>query len=814
MVSDLSTTTPLHPMMGWRYSLTRCLGRTSLADVYWARDLEVKDTTQPQAHVLLLKVSSVLSQLTGFEDALYDVLMPFTEPSSPVLPTVTDSGNDNGTLWLVMPHTEGKLLSDSLQGGKDNKRLLPELKPYLNVIATGLTQLKPPTYGFLEPAVLQFYADQVRFLNAPLVYALRHYIEQNATKADYRLTLNSGYISPAVAVGDVPQPEDDVFSLACMTYHFLTGEAPFKKQHTLEAVVRHTQVSVIKGLPTHVQEALYQGLTLQPGIRQATPALFISQLTKRSSHTNKLLPTAVAAAVAITGLAVHHLVQRAENYLDQQTATRAEAKSTLSHEPKPHPEAVTAPQPSTSQGLALQPDLTQAQIGANLSTTSAIESNTVAITELERLTTELKQQISLGKLAHLAPLVTKIKQQLGHTTQRQEWIALLEQVLQHEHQQAQSLLNNNDLNAANTRLAQSGQWIREFSLAEQNLKQLSLEQQLRTDQAEQLAIEQLLAQAQEAINQQRWTDTNGTQNAAAFLTQVLARQAQHSEAKQLLLAAVKNQHQAIQQQITTKSIQATQMLLAETAVLISKHNLEPALTHQIQLESDYQTLIMTQPTLVQPNATAPTPVVAAPDPTPNQPNTVNTALSAQSLTQAIEQAATITVFTPIATTQAPPKNDTDPKAKETRITTTALAKQTAPSLERAEPIAVAQRPNTSRQPITTVRAQPTSSTARVMQQPINHRSPPARPVQTPRSIAPNHRPTRPNYQPYRAAEDVEPMRRADRAYAEPIQPRRLPPTPQYRNPSMRAQAPRSQPYSPPIESVDELIEVPLSTILD
>lgn len=810
MVSDLSTTTPLHPMMGWRYSLTRCLGRTALADVYWARDLEVKDTTQPEAHVLLLKVSSVLSQLSGFEDALYDVLMPFTEPSSPVLPTVTDSGNDNGTLWLVMPHTEGKLLSDYLQGGKDNKRLVQELKPYLNVVATSLTQLKPPTYGFLEPAVLQFYANQVRFLNAPLVYALRHYIEKNTAQTDYRLTLNSGYISPAVAVGDVPQPEDDVFSLACITYHFLTGEAPFKKQHTLEAVVRHTQVSAIKGLPAHVQETLHQGLTLQPGIRQATPALFISQLTKRTSHTNKILPTAVAAAVAITGLAVHHLVQRAENYLDQQTATRAEAKSTLSHEPKPHPEAV--PQPSTPQGVALQPDLTQAQIGAKLGTTPAVE-NTIVATELDLLRTELKQQLSLGTQAHLAPVVAKIKEQLSHSTQRQEWSALLEQVLQHEHQQAQSLLNHNDLKAANNRLAQSGQWIKEFSLTEQNLKQLSLEQQLKTAQAEQLAIEQLLAQAQEAIIQQRWTDTNGTQNAAAFLTQVLARQTQHTEAKQLLLEAVKNQHQAIQRQINTKSIQSTQMFLADTAALISKHNLEPALTYQIQLESDYQTLITTQPTLVQPNATAPIPV-ASTDPVQNQPSTVNTALSAQSLTQAIEQAATIPVFTPVvaAQTSTTTQHDTDLKAKETRLTKD-LAKKTPSSLEPTEPIALAQRPATVRPPIATVKAQP-SSTTRVTQPPTHHRPAPSKSVQTPRSITPNHRPIRPDYPPRQVAEDIEPMRRADRAYAVPIQPRRLPPTPQYRTPPMRAQAPRSQPYSPPIESVDELIEVPLSTILD
>ncbi|WP_020559551.1 hypothetical protein [Thiofilum flexile] len=862
MVSDLSTTTPLHPMMGWRYSLTRCLGRTALADVYWARDLEVKDTATPDAHVLLLKVSSALSQLNGFEDALYEVLMPFTESSSSILPIVTDSGNDNGNLWLVLPHTEGKLFSEYLHGGKDTHRLLQELKVYLSVISSSLNQLLPPTYGFLEPAALQLHNGSVRLLNAPLVYALRHYIEKTAHHVDYRLTLNSSYISPAVAVGDVPKAEDDVFSLAAMAYHFLTGEAPFKKQHTLEAVVRHTQVSPIKGLSTHAQETLQQGLTLQPGQRQASPALFIKQLTKRST-TNILLSTAVAAAVTITGLAVHHLAQRAETYLDPHTTVMASVKPGTNNESA----ANTKAEPATHtppQSAEAQPPIAPAPVEIDPTTAT-----------FNALSNELKQQFVFGSSANLTPIVDKIRSQLSSSTQRETWLPLLDQAIQHEHTQAQSLLDAKDLVHANTLLNQTNQWIKEFSLTQYDMKQASLEQLLKSTQAEQLAVERLLAQAQDALSEQRWTAANGEQNAALFLTQVLTRQPEHPEANYLLLETVKKQQAAIQQQISAKTIQDTQSLLTDTSELINQYKLELVASNQAQLEASYQTLKTAQPELVVvPNTEVAetTEVVseqAATDNTSTETDISSKALSAQDITQALAQAAslpttaTAVVATPTPATintikttakaetpttvykakteaAAPTRDRTDrnkpevvastnraatasrdrvgrdktetPRVQKTVISEATTAKRIPVARPKPDiqPTAVTRRPVVSRQPEPVPKAEPARPPRTTVARPATRRAAPSRPAQQPSYAATPIRPRYNRAEPAVEEDYMDTMRRADRARIIPVQTTRRPIIPpQYR----RAEAPRRPIYSAP-DPADELIEVPLSTLLD
>lgn len=825
MVSELSTTAPLHPMMGWRYSLTRCLGRTALADVYWARDLEVKDIETPEAHVLLLKVATALNQLNGFEDTLYEILMPFTEARSDLLPVVTDSGNDNGTLWLVMPHTEGKLFCDTFQTGKDRHKLLQDLKPYLSLIAESLKQLEPPSYGFLEPAAIQIHDNKIRLLNAPLVKALRQYIEKTNPMVDYRLTLNSGYISPAVAVGDVPTPEDDVFSLACMSYHFLTGEAPFKKQHTLEAVVRHTQPTLVKRIPPSAQEALQQGLALQPGTRQDTPALFIKQLTKRPAL-KLILPTAVAAALAITGFATQHLFQHAETYIDQHTTLGISTETTVK----------STPVPSTPVVVQTPTNATPVISSTSTAPVVAPVPTPVAVNPLED---ELKQQIRLGGTnANLEPTIGKIREALAKNESRDKLIPLIEEAVRYEHTQSQTLLNNKDIIAANTHLTRVGNWIKEFSLPDQSVKQLELEKQLQAAQTQQLEIERLLVQAQEALAAQRWTNANGASNAALFLTQVLERQPQHAEAKYLLLEAIRKQQATIQQQISNKKVQTTQALITDIADLIKKQNLNTVVAAQTELENAFQTLKTTHPELVTP----PAPTIAAGEET----STTSSALSAQDITSAIEQAAALSVANvhpapvvatptpapaaaprevkPVVATAKPEKEREEREVVATPaptrttthapapIRTTTVAHTTRP-VERPEPRPVLrqQAPSIKVELVDLPRARPTPPRP-APQRRVNP-YPPATPPQANLNLQ-RHRAERADYQDIEPLYDQAPMRRAAPARPAPVeQPRRSPPA-DYQAPMVRSPMSRPQPRPVPQDNVDELMEVPLSSILN
>jgi serine/threonine protein kinase len=77
------------------------------------------------------------------------------------------------------------------------------------------------------------------------------------------------YASPEVLAGLVPEPRDDVFSLACVVYEMLTGRHPYSRLGADEAMKQKIVVERVPGLTARQWNALAAGLSWT---REARPA--------------------------------------------------------------------------------------------------------------------------------------------------------------------------------------------------------------------------------------------------------------------------------------------------------------------------------------------------------------------------------------------------------------------------------------------------------------------------------------------------------------------------------------------------------------
>lgn len=557
-------------VIGWRYSLTRCMGSSALTDIYWTRDLEVKDDTASEAYVLLLKVNPALSQLAGFEDVLRNVLDQFNSASHYSVPHITDSGNDNGSLWLVTPHTKGMLLSEQFADLGKKGLKLKETKQMLQRIKSAKQDIQADAYGFLEPAALQFHDDGIRFLNAPIVKALSTFLRSFQAQP-LRLTLNSGYISPSVAVGGKANHHDDVFSLACIAYHLLANQAPFGNQYVLEAVVHNAQAKHVRHIRKPTMEALWNAMSFQAEHRPRNMDRFIKQLISYRP-TKLVLPLAVAASLGGASFAASHLITQAQDFLDQQKA-KVEAANA----------ANKAAQVAAKETKEQHIDSTISNVSPQLIPPAPKSPLTI-----DSIREAIETQVAKGEEAKFKPVLDKIRILAQDGRNKKLISALIDRILEHELSNATTWVENKDFEKAAKSLKLTGKWARDYNLPHHLTTQYDLDADVKRYQSRKQRLASLYSAAQEAYKENKFSPTNDPDyNAARYLNELLRIDPDHKGARKLLARIITTQHSIASKRIKVRRLDEAYDLLDDTSSLIAYHDVKDLEKAQEKLQQRY-----------------------------------------------------------------------------------------------------------------------------------------------------------------------------------------------------------------------------------
>jgi serine/threonine-protein kinase len=292
-----------------RYAVERELGSGGMAIVYLAEDL--KHHRKVAVKVLRPELSAAL----GPERFLREIEIEARLTHPHILP-LYDSGEAGGFLYYVMPYIEGESLRDRL----DREKQLP-VEDALEItrdIAAALSHAHSHDviHRDIKPENILLSGGEAVVADFGIARAVTEAGGEKLTGTGVSIG-TPAYMSPEQATGSEDlDGRSDVYSLGCVLYEMLAGEAPFTGP-TVESIVhQHLTASPAfvtarrPTVPAEVAEALEKALAKTPADRFSMATEFADALvvvgTAQRAGTR---PVAGAArrrrsAIAYSGIAI------------------------------------------------------------------------------------------------------------------------------------------------------------------------------------------------------------------------------------------------------------------------------------------------------------------------------------------------------------------------------------------------------------------------------------------------------------------------------------------------------------------------------
>ena len=264
-----------------RYVLERELGVGGSAAVFLARDL------RHRRPVAIKVLHADLARSLGTERFLREIETTANLRHPNILP-LYDSGEAAGYLYYVMPFIEGESLRHRLD--RQRRLTVGDALRFTAEIGDALAYAHEcgVVHRDIKPENILLDRDHAVVADFGIARAL-------AAAGNARITATGTslgtphYMSPEQAFAeDGVDARSDLYSLACVLYEMLAGEAPFTGSTALAIVMRHLK-DAPPGLdaarpdtPSHVTAAITRALAKAPDDRFATVAEWIDALAGRA----------------------------------------------------------------------------------------------------------------------------------------------------------------------------------------------------------------------------------------------------------------------------------------------------------------------------------------------------------------------------------------------------------------------------------------------------------------------------------------------------------------------------------------------------
>jgi len=264
-----------------RYVIDREVGRGGMATVYRARD------TRHDRDVALKVLHRDLAATIGTDRFLREIRTA-ARLNHPHIVALHDSGESDGLLYYVMPFIDGPTLRQRIER---EGRLPPgEAVQVARQVASALDYAHRLgiVHRDIKPENVMLHEGEALVTDFGIAKAITVAAGPNLTRTGSALG-TPAYMSPEQATGaEEIDARSDQYSLACVLYEMLTGQAPFIGP-TAQAVIAKRFVetprpvtAVVPDVPTNVGRALAKALAREPADRFETTAEFATALSRPS----------------------------------------------------------------------------------------------------------------------------------------------------------------------------------------------------------------------------------------------------------------------------------------------------------------------------------------------------------------------------------------------------------------------------------------------------------------------------------------------------------------------------------------------------
>jgi serine/threonine-protein kinase len=289
------TASALAAALGRSYRLERELGQGGMATVYLARDLK------HDRDVAIKVLRDDVSVSVGRDRFLREIQLAAKLSHPHILP-LYDSGDADGTLFYVMPVVQGESLRDRLSATR--QLTIPEAVRIATEVAGALDHAHRQgiLHRDIKPENIMLQDGHALVAD----FGIGKAISDTATDTLTQVGMSVGtpaYMSPEQAVGEDVDGRSDLYSLGCVLYEMIVGEAPFTGP-TVQAVIAkrfvQTPVEVAalrEGVPGPVSRAVSQVLARVAVDRYETAAQFVTALNAHDTVSSKSAAPAKSLAI-------------------------------------------------------------------------------------------------------------------------------------------------------------------------------------------------------------------------------------------------------------------------------------------------------------------------------------------------------------------------------------------------------------------------------------------------------------------------------------------------------------------------------------
>jgi serine/threonine protein kinase len=306
--SELERMKGVGDTLNGRFVLEECIGFGGMGTVYKALDLRKLEASDRKPYIAI-KVLNV--QFRGHPKSLIALQREARKAQAlahPNIVSVYDFDRDGAMVYLTMELLSGKPLSQVLRAPGFSGM------PYADVvrIVIGMGNALAYAHGrgfvhcdFKPGNVFLMDSGDVKVID----FGIARVFQKSEQDVDVTVfdpgslgALTPAYASPEMLEQRDPDPRDDIYALACITYELLTGRHPFNRMSALQARGAGVKPQRPPNLGRTEWQALKCGLALEREERTPTVQRFLSEFGGGSSVSRYAPAMATAAGIVAAGV--------------------------------------------------------------------------------------------------------------------------------------------------------------------------------------------------------------------------------------------------------------------------------------------------------------------------------------------------------------------------------------------------------------------------------------------------------------------------------------------------------------------------------
>jgi serine/threonine protein kinase len=303
---------PLEPgtVVKSRFLLEQRLGEGGMGVVFKARDQRKEEAHDRDPYVAIKFLNAEFRRHPEALMALQREARRAQALAHPNIITVHDFDRDGALIYMTMEYLDGEPLDRFIQRHPQGLRF-KEAWPIIEGCSRALAYAHEQgvIHADFKPGNVFVVGERrVKVLDFGIARAVQHHgaDASHGTRFDAGSlgALTPAYASPEMLLGEQPDPRDDVYALACVSYELLAGRHPFNGATAVKAAHDGLQVKRTPGMSRRQHRALVRGLAFRQADRSKSVEAFLDEIAGplgargRSLRQALLSTTATAFIVA------------------------------------------------------------------------------------------------------------------------------------------------------------------------------------------------------------------------------------------------------------------------------------------------------------------------------------------------------------------------------------------------------------------------------------------------------------------------------------------------------------------------------------